>query len=130
MAFTVSPSDFLTTYFIGKNMPGGTVQFLYPINPYYCLSDTAAANLKTDLADMNPTEVRIAPLGSGWGGMYVQGNLANPDNTVPWLQFKGASGGAVLFNSGVLANNYARGYDPAYAETLTRGQIQAAMANG
>jgi hypothetical protein len=130
MAFTVNPSDFLATYFVGKSMVGGTIQFLYPINPYYCLSDTAAASLKTDLADLNPTEVRIAPLGANWGGIYVQGNLAHPDNTVPWLQFKGASGGAVLFNAGVVANNYARGYDPAYAESMTRDQIKTAIANG
>jgi hypothetical protein len=29
-----------------------------------------------------------------------------------------------------VANNYARGYDPAYAESMTRDQIKTAIANG
>lgn len=130
MSFTCSPSDFMTTYFVGKQTPGGTTMYLYGINPEYCLADAVAANLKANFADLNPVEVRIPPLGANWGGLYVQKNLASSDNTVAWLQFKGASGNPVLFNAGVLAGNYIRGYDPAYAETLTRGQIQTAISNG
>lgn len=125
--FTVSPSDFQTSYFVGRNS-AGTVTYLYQINPAYCLSDAEAMALAADLKDLSPVVVRIAPLGSNWGGLYVQGNLASPDNTVAWLQFKGASGNPVLFNAGVLANNFIRGYEPTYAESLTRTQILQAIA--
>jgi hypothetical protein len=129
--FTVSTSDFLTTYFIGQNTGGGPPMYLYPINPAYCLSETKAKELAAALSPFKPVVVDLPPLGPNWGGAFVQKNMADlSNNKAPWLQFTGKSGNPVLLNAGIVASNFNHGYDQAYVENLTNLQISQAIDNG
>lgn len=127
MSFSISQSDFQTTYWV---FWFGSIP-LYQVPAVYCLSPQKAQELLAELSTQikGISLVQDNPEGPFFSNPNASiKNTAGSVPTVPFLQLTGASGKTFRENAGLIANWWNHGYDPAFASSMALADLNNQIA--